>query len=693
MAAHDRQAIRFAAALIAIAAGLVAGPERYGRLAAAFDWRSEAAIATASRIDAWIDPPPYTGRPPLVLDLTHPDEPQGVTAPEDSVLIVRGEDGAVDTKIAGGLTPVVPKAGAAPPPAGEHRWTIHTDGVATIARGGKTAASVRITALPGGVPSISLTAEPAANITGSLTLAYRLADRYGVAGARADFAREPDASGTTPRTLAPPPQAALQLPAAPNGVGDARSTIDLAEHPWAGARVLMTLSATGVSGKTGQSEPIPVTLPERLFRNPLARALVEQRRDLVLDPDHAPDRVVTALGGLSVAPELFDTPAGVYLGLGQARRQLENASGDSDLVEVAALLWSMAQQIENGDASQALRDLRAAEQALREALQRGASDEEIRRLTEAMREAAKRYMSELARKSPTESAEAPNMRQQDLDSLMDRMEDTARNGAREDAQAMLDEMQEMFENMQSARDAEASPGQRELNRQMQDLDKLLRDQQALRDDTFRRDQRERARRANPDENGDQSESQEDADQNGADQPSLDQRQRELRDRLGEIQRKLKGLGMKGEKGFEAAEGAMGEAQQDLEGDGNQPGGGKGPRGHTGKGDAVEAQGRALQALREGAQGLQQQMQGQNGKGGYASRGQRDGREQGIDQNGADPLGRPPQGQSGRTEGVLRDAVGAAERARRVLEEVRRRLADPARPQDERDYLERLMNRD
>jgi hypothetical protein len=29
----------------------------------------------------------------------------------------------------------------------------------------------------------------------------------------------------------------------------------------------------------------------------------------------------------------------------------------------------------------------------------------------------------------------------------------------------------------------------------------------------------------------------------------------------------------------------------------------------------------------------------------------------------------------------------------VLEEVRRRLADPARPQDERDYLERLMNRD
>ena len=34
-----------------------------------------------------------------------------------------------------------------------------------------------------------------------------------------------------------------------------------------------------------------------------------------------------------------------------------------------------------------------------------------------------------------------------------------------------------------------------------------------------------------------------------------------------------------------------------------------------------------------------------------------------------------------------------ERARRVMEELRRRLADPTRPPDELDYLERLMKRD
>ena len=357
------------------------------------------------------------------------------------------------------------------------------------------AAVVVLAVTPAGVPTIATTEDPRANISGSLTLAYRVNDRFGLTSARADFARPQEGSGPPKRTLAPPPQAALQLPPTANGVGDARTTVDLSEHPWAGAKVTMTLSATSVSGKTGQSGPIEVTLPERAFHNPLARALVEQRRDLILDPDNAPKRVETALTGLAIAPELFDTPANVYLGLKQANVSLQNARSDADLIDVAALLWAMAQQIEDGDASQAERDLRAAEQALREALQRGASDEEIRKLMDQLREAAKRFMSEMARNAqPDASPDDQNMQAQDLDKLLDRMEDTARNGAREDAESMLDQMQEMFENMRSAREGEESPGEREMRKQIGELEKLLRDQQALRDDTFRSDQRDRARK-------------------------------------------------------------------------------------------------------------------------------------------------------------------------------------------------------
>ena len=164
----------------------------------------------------------------------------------------------------------------------------------------------------------------------------------------------------------------------------------------------------------------------------------------------------------------------------------------------------------------------------------------------------------------------------------------------------------------------------------------------------------------------------------------------LGERLAELQRKLKGLGMKGEKGFDDAQGDMKEAEGDLKGGQGAPR----PGGQSGKGAAVDAQGRALEALRQGAQGLQNQMgqgqqgKGKGGKGGYVARRGRPG-----EQRGDDPLGRGQSGDKGQENGPLRETAGAAERARRVLEELRRRLADPARPRDERDYLERLMKRD
>jgi len=740
MAARDPYALRFGVAMLAFAAAVVAGPEMYGRFVAAFDWRSDEAMAAVaeSRIDAWIDPPPYAGQPPLVVDFKTAD-PRTLTVPEDSVLVVRGDPGVVGTRVDGGITPFEQKSEtqpasasgeksttlATPPPASaaaayaptEKRWTIHGSGKATILRGGRPVAVTVLAVTPAGNPTIVSTEDPRANLTGTLRLAYKTQDRFGLASARADFSRPHEGPGPAPRTLAPPPQAALQLPPSANGVGDGHSTIDLSEHPWAGAKVTMRLSAVSISGKTGDSGPIEVTLPQRMFHNPLARALVEQRRNLILDPDHAPKQVDTALSGLSIAPELFDTPANIYLGLKQAKTSLDHAHSDADLLDVAALLWAMAQQLENGDASKAERDLRAAEQALREALQRGASDEEIQKLMQQLREAANRFMSEMARNSPDGNPEDQNVQSKDMDKMMDQMEDAARNGSREDAQAMLDQMQEMFENMRSAQDDKESPAEREMRKQIGELEKLLRDQQALRDDTFRSDQKERARKRGrrsqsspdqqdsqeqPDQDGSNAPDQGDNDSDQGDKQDQDQadkgrpqrgdRQRGLRDRLAELQRQLKSLGMKGEKGFDDAQGDMKEAEGDLKG-----GQGKsGQSGQSGKGAAVDAQGRALQALRDGAQGLQKQMDGQGqgkgkgkgGKGTYVGRRSRPG-----EMPGDDPLGRGAEGEKGREDGPLKQSAGAAERARRVIEELRRRLADPDRPVDERDYLERLMKRD
>ena len=65
------------------------------------------------------------------------------------------------------------------------------------------------------------------------------------------------------------------------------------------------------------------------------------------------------------------------------------------------------------------------------------------------------------------------------------------------------------------------------------------------------------------------------------------------------------------------------------------------------------------------------------------------RGKGRGENG-DPLGRGQDGHKGAAEGELSGGPDRAERARRVLEELRRRLSDPNRPSEERDYLERLI---
>jgi len=117
-------------------------------------------------------------------------------------------------------------------------------------------------------------------------------------------------------------------------------------------------------------------------------------------------------------------------------------------------------------------------------------------------------------------------------------------------------------------------------------------------------------------------------------------------------------------------------------------GAEGALGESNADSAVESQGQALDALRKGAQNLAQAMQqqgigqgpGQPGRMGPARA-----------QNNTDPLGRPMRGRElGDDSTVKVPGEIDVQRARRILEELRRRLADPARPQIELDYIERLL---
>jgi hypothetical protein len=279
------------------------------------------------------------------------------------------------------------------------------------------------------------------------------------------------------------------------------------------------------------------------------------------------------------------------------------------------------------------------------------------------------------------------MDSKDLGDMLDRLQKDADAGAKEDAQAMLDQLQEMMENLRSAESGKTDPASKQMRKSMRDLDKLLKDQQALRDDTFRQDQRERSGEE-PQAQGDdgqRGESQTNPSHENKGDPRLAQRQQQLQDRLDEIERQLRGAGVDTPKNLSEAEGEMADAQKNLKGGDGEA---KTQRryGHTAKGDAVDAQGRAIDALRKGGQQMAQQMRGRGTGGkGYVGR-------QGVRREGQndDPLGRGQQGMRGAAEGELSGGPERAERARRVLEELRRRLSDPNRPAEERDYLERLI---
>jgi uncharacterized protein (TIGR02302 family) len=662
--ARDPYALRFVAVLLALVGFFAAGSERFARIAAAFHGMPSLAQAETARIDAWIDPPAYTGKPPIFLKIAEGAVERDATAPENSVLVVRADPRAVGVKVTSGLSAEPSKS------AGERRFAIHKDGEAKIYNGGALVADVMLKVQPKTAPSIRLLDPPQANFSGSLTLHYAIEDAYGVreAAGGVTLIKPPTAA----HTLFGPPKLPLSLPGGASGTGEARSTVDLSELPWAGARVTLTLTAKSVSDATATSPPVEMVLPQHPFVNPLAKSLVELRRDLVLDPDRNTRRVQRALAALQLGPELFGTSPRVYLDLGGAAHKLAGARSDDELREVAAWLWALALSIENGDASQALKDLRAAEEKLREALRKGASPEELKRLTQELRNAAERYLAEMMRNADKQAMQDDEpMDSKDLGEMLDRLQKDADAGAKDDAQAMLDQLQEMMENLRSAENGQNDPAAKQMRKSLRDLDKLLKDQQALRDDTFRQDQRERS---GPD-----------ADNSDKGDQRLAERQQQLQDRLDEIERQLRGAGVDAPKNLDEAAGDMADAQKNLKG---EDGDGKTPRryGHSAKGDAVDAQGKAIDALRQGGQQMAQQMRGR-GKGGKGYVGRQGVRRQGEND---DPLGRGQDGTRGAAEGELSGGPDRAERARRVLEELRRRLSDPSRPSEERDYLERLI---
>jgi uncharacterized protein (TIGR02302 family) len=687
---RDPMAFRALVVILVVASFFAAGGERIKRVSAAFDWHGVVAPANF-RIDAWVTPPVYTGRPPVMLLGLRPGESAqaapSVAVPVGSQLVIRATGKVRFDIVRQGGVEDAPAEGRTPLPAGteERRLLIKGNGSAAVHGVLGSDLVWNFTAIPDRAPNIELIRDPERQARGALRLDYKMDDDYGVVEAKATFSlKDEQAPAKSRHSLFTAPDYALALPQARTRAGTAQTTHDLTEHPWAGAEVVMTLTARDEAGNEGRSQQHELTLPQRIFVKPLARSLIEQRRILALDAETKP-LVLTALAALTIAPERFTQEAAIYLGLRSIYYDLENAKSDDALREVVARLWDMAVQLEDGNVSQAEQALRQAQEALRQALERGASDEEIKKLMDQLRAAMDKFLQALAeemRKNPQQLSRlldrnTRTLSQQDLKSMLDRLENLARSGNKDAARRLLEELQSMLENLQMARPGASGgdDGDDDMMSALDELGDMIRKQQQLRDKTFRQgqDMRRDRQRGQPGQ-GDRQ------------MGDLRQDQQGLRDRLNKLldQLRQRGLGQQGQPGQPGEGNEMGQLGDAGEAMGQA-------EGQLGEGDAdsaVDSQGRALDAMRKGAQGLAQSMQ-QQGMGPGPNG--RPGRGQARAQQDTDPLGRPMRGRDyGDDLTVKVPGEIDAQRARRILEELRKRFGESSRPQLELDYIERLL---
>ena len=662
--------------------------------------------AVALSMDAWIKPPAYTGRPPLLLtspviteklvqglSLDIPENARfslritGATDPQVLFLSQTNDNSLTDFK-----TSIDIKSGVLSATADITRPLI-----IVVRDGNKELARWPINTVPDQIPTIAFVEPPSGDPKGALNLKWKATDDYGLrkVTAELELADEQDAGlGFESNGIflydAPELKFALRKPNGKEEIGT--SHFDLAAHPWAGLMAVLNLQAYDGANQSSILVPVKFKMPERVFVRALPRALIEQRKELILFPERA-GHISTLIETLSLYPKgLFEGSAPV-ISMGAIASRLRNVKSNDDVRFVVAELWKLAVALEDGALSDARAELQALKQELEKALRDGASKERIAELMDKMRKAMDRYLDAMRKETekriqegtlkPQPNQQGKSISRDELQKMLDELEKMSKDGSKDMAQKMLEELNKLLQNLQPGGDQQQAEGQGsgELDDMMQGLGDVMRKQQRLMDQTQRQPgMGQQGQQGQDSEQGQDGEGQGsvpgEQGQDGQDPGGKGPGGKGLADRQGELKGRLDGLKGQGQGApseLDDAGRAMEGAEQSLrQGD---------------REEALRQQGEALEKLRKGAQKLAQQMreQGQGQAEGQA----KDGEGKGGDD---DPLGRPRASRNV-DEGPDKDMLPTEQdqkRAREILETLRAKANERDLTDQEKAYIDRLL---
>jgi hypothetical protein len=462
LAGDDPYGLRHAAIMTAVLGMVIAGPVAKDRLAQAFFPRLPSVkIAGATmpqNIDIWVTPPEYTGHPvqkifpraskedvekPLsvaahsVLKITGTGDPPHIALNGDTIKYAENDTSFTAERL---LTePVRMTVGFWP-------WDRQV---------------FLVDLIPDKPPVVQL------HLAGrgtrdNLKIVYSASDDYGLSALTATITSNdnPDIVYETP------------VPISAFGADVTTAHIDLTRHPLTGQAATVVLTGIDAAGQSARTAPATVIVPEKTFKSAAAQRLAFESKRL----RNFTDPLTRLMSGKAVAdvaeqPALYGGRPIIFLGLSVAFHRLERGRDETASLATSPLLWDLALEVEDSGLGTAARELSEALQDFARTLQdkdatQAQIQERLAQVREKMQAYARALAAEMQQKqlntgSPGLSPELAErlFKRIDMDALMKRIADMRRGDSREQMRKMAEMLQQSVDNFdpeEAARQREAA---------------------------------------------------------------------------------------------------------------------------------------------------------------------------------------------------------------------------------------------
>lgn len=434
---------------------------------------------------------------------------------------------------------------------------------------------------------------------------------------------------------------------------------DLTSNPWAGKEVDFFIKTKDTVNQISESKTLTFTLPERQFKNTIARRIIEARKTIAqetfFDNKELKQEVAENLAEIAIHPHLYKWDIVSFMALNSAIRRIITYKDNSN--ETMQLLWDIAVQLEDGGVTSSQKKLYQALQKLQTAAtQQNLSNAEKQDLVKEVQQAVSEYLQSLAKEMQDmlkQGKTLPSIPSKladklskgiDIEKFLEKMQEMSETNSYKDLADMAKNLRNNIDNFDINKIDEMQKNTAEAMEALNKLDAITKRQQELLDKTNNTKERESIK-------------------------SLSKDQSILKNELAEVTKKLSSILPKLPQGLASAYNDMSNSVDSLE--------------KTFSKSAALHQEAALkslqQALDEATDKIAESLQNSLMSFGFMPEGGNYGKNY-------DPLGRNLNDENikipGQSEGRM---------IKKIIEELRRRSNDFKRKEQEREYLERLIN--